>query len=102
MDATVATANAESASALEIAARSIMDSRVAGPGLANVVVDRTLDHLWDGIFQHIALRVGPHRASELLAELEQEMEDAVTQPHTELGGGQSAGPRAALYRRIRR
>ncbi|HEX2679078.1 MAG TPA: hypothetical protein VHM19_20650, partial [Polyangiales bacterium] len=82
---------------MEIATQSLLDSHVAGAGLASVLADRTLDHVWDGVFQHLALRAGPAQACELLSALESERErDA----ESDLAG--SAGPRASLYRHIRR
>jgi hypothetical protein len=85
-------------SALDIAAQSMLDSYVDSANLATVVADRALDHLWDGLFQHVALRVGAERAAELLAELEHQME---REPVAVIDLETGAGPRAELYGRVR-
>jgi serine/threonine protein kinase len=82
--------------ALDIAARSMMESQAIAGTVATVVADRALDHHWQGLFQYAAIRVGQERAAKLLEQLEAEAGDA---PREELE--QPPGPPARLYRRMR-
>lgn len=83
--------------ALDIAARSMLESQALVGTVASVVADRALDHHWQGLFQYAAIRVGQESAGTLLEQLEEEM------------GGEKApaeldeppGPPARLYRRMR-
>jgi serine/threonine protein kinase len=82
--------------ALDIAARSVLESQVLGVTLASLVAERALEHHWEGLYQYAALRVGSERAGELLAQLAQELEDG---PRDALEP--APGPRARLYEQMR-
>jgi hypothetical protein len=82
--------------AMDIAARSMMESQAIAGTIAGVVADRALDHHWQGLFQYASIRVGQERAASLLEKLEAEAGDA---PQQELD--QPPGPPARLYRRMR-
>ena len=82
--------------ALDIAARSVLESQVLGVTLASLVAERALEHHWVGLYQYAALRVGSERASELLERLAQELEDG---PRDALEP--PPGPRARLYELVR-
>jgi len=84
------------ASALDIAARSLLESQMIGGTVANMVAQRALDHCWNGLFQHAALRVGPEAAVALLEKLEAQIEK---EPSNALEA--APGPRARLYQRLR-
>lgn len=83
------------ATALDIAARSLLESQMIGGTVASMVAQRALDHCWNGLFQHAALRVGPEAAVALLEKLEAQLED---EPSDALEA--APGPRARLYRRL--
>jgi eukaryotic-like serine/threonine-protein kinase len=100
-DSAVARSERESASSLDIAARSILESHAIGGTIASVVADRALDHHWEGLFQHAAIRVGPKRAIELLERLEQEIEAASSESIGDAMGA-APTPRSHLYGRLRR
>jgi eukaryotic-like serine/threonine-protein kinase len=82
--------------AMDIAARSMMESQAIAGTVAGVVADRALDHHWQGLFQYAAIRVGQELAASLLERLEAEAGDA---PHEELE--LPPGPPARLYKRMR-
>jgi serine/threonine protein kinase len=82
--------------ALDIAARSMLESQALGGTVANVIADRALDHHWQGLFQYATIRIGAERTSALLEQLEAEAGDA---PREELEA--PPGPPAHLYRRMR-
>jgi serine/threonine protein kinase len=82
--------------ALDIAARSVLESQVLGVTLASLVAERALEHHWEGLYQYAALRVGSERASELLERLAQALEDG---PRDALEP--APGPRARLYEQVR-
>jgi serine/threonine protein kinase len=82
--------------ALDIAARSMMESQAIAGTVASVVADRSLDHHWQGLFQYASIRVGQEHAAALLEKLEAEAGDA---PREELE--QPPGPPARLYKRMR-
>jgi serine/threonine protein kinase len=84
------------ASALDIAARSVLESQMIGGTVASMVAQRALDHCWNGLFQHGALRVGPEAAVALLEKLEAQIEQ---EPSDALEA--EPGPRARLYHRLR-
>ncbi|HEX6242101.1 MAG TPA: protein kinase [Polyangiales bacterium] len=83
--------------ALEFAARSILESQAISGSVVSVVQERALDHHYRALFQYAALRTSAERATELLAQLEREIDDLFhgeTQ-QTELS------PQAKLYARLR-
>jgi serine/threonine protein kinase len=82
--------------AVDIAARSMMESQAIAGTIADVVADRALDHHWQGLFQYATIRVGQELAASLLEKLEAEMGDA---PRDELE--QPPGAPARLYKRLR-
>ncbi|HEX5661273.1 MAG TPA: protein kinase [Polyangiales bacterium] len=82
--------------AMDIAARSMMESQAIAGTIAGVVADRALDHHWQGLFQYASIRVGQELAASLLEKLEAEAGDA---PQQELD--LPPGPPARLYRRMR-
>ncbi len=82
--------------AMDIAARSMMESQAIAGTVAGVVADRALDHHWQGLFQYASIRVGQERATALLEKLEAEAGDA---PVEELD--QPPGAPARLYHRMR-
>lgn len=82
--------------ALDIAARSMLESHAIGGTIASVVADRALDHHWEGLFQYAAIRVGGQRALGLLEQLEQAIEAA---PDEAVDNAPS--PRSHLYARLR-
>lgn len=84
------------ASALDIAARSVLESQMIGGTVASMIAQRALDHCWNGLFQHAALRVGPEAAVALLEKLEAQIEK---EPSDALEA--APGPRARLYHRLR-
>jgi serine/threonine protein kinase len=84
------------ASSLDIAARSVLESQMIGGTVASMVAQRALDHCWNGLFQHAALRVGSEAAGALLEKLEAEVEKI---PSDTLEA--DPGPRARLYRSLR-
>jgi serine/threonine protein kinase len=84
------------ASALDIAARSVLESQMIGGTVASMVAQRALDHCWNGLFQHAALRVGPEASVALLEKLEAQIEK---EPSDVLEA--APGPRARLYQRLR-
>ena len=85
-------------SALDIAARSVLESQLFMGTVASVVAERALDHHWDGLFQHAAMRVGHERAAHMLERLERVVEE---KEEKEAGAAldPAPGPRAQLYRR---
>lgn len=82
--------------ALDIAARSMLESQAIAGTVASVVADRALDHHWQGLFQYASIRVGQDEAAKLLEQLETEVGDA---PREELE--LPPGPPARLYKRMR-
>jgi len=96
MSNAVATESRTKSAALEIAARSILESRAFHGTIAQVVSGRALDHHWQGLFQYAALRVGPERAEELLSQL-----GAGGAKHPEDGLHSQGDPARELYRRLR-
>jgi serine/threonine protein kinase len=84
------------ASSLDIAARSVVESQMIGGTVASMVAQRALDHCWNGLFQHAALRVGSEAAVALLEKLEAQIEQ---EPSDALEA--APGPRARLYHRLR-
>ena len=86
----------ERVAALDIAARSVLESQVLGVSVASLVAERAIEHHWEGLYQYAALRVGAERASELLEQLARALDD---EPRDTLEA--PPGPRAQLYRRMR-
>ena len=62
--------------ALQIAARSILESRAFDGTVQQVISGRALDHHWRALFQYAALQVGPEMAKTLLLELAAESDEA--------------------------
>ena len=81
--------------ALDIAARSMLESQVLGGTVASLVAEQALEHHWQGLYQYAALRAGSERASELLERLARELEE---EPRDALEA--EPGPRARLYQRV--
>jgi eukaryotic-like serine/threonine-protein kinase len=82
--------------ALDIAARSMLESQALGGTVANVVAERALDHHWQGLFQYAAIRIGVEAATKVLEQLEAQAGDASRE---ELEAPPS--PSAHLYKRMR-
>jgi serine/threonine protein kinase len=82
--------------ALEFAARSILESQALSGSVASVVQERALDHHYRALFQYAAIRTSPERATELLSQLEGEIDNLFrADKQTELS------PQALLYARLR-
>ena len=82
--------------AMDIAARSMLESQAIGGTVANVIADRALDHHWQGLFQYGVIRIGAERTTSLLEQLEGEAgeiaRDVLEAP---------PGAPAQLYKRMR-
>jgi eukaryotic-like serine/threonine-protein kinase len=85
----------ESVHALDIAARSVLESQVLEGTVASLADQRALDHHYRGLLQFAALRVGGAAARSVVAELEQQLDDVLADHATPLS------VKARLYRRLR-
>jgi eukaryotic-like serine/threonine-protein kinase len=82
--------------ALEFAARSILESQALSGSVVSVVQERALDHHFRALFQYAAIRTSPERATELLSQLEGEIDSLFRgEKQAELS------PQALLYARLR-
>jgi len=84
----------ESIQAVDIAARSVLESHVLDGTVANLVDQRALDHHYRGLLQFAALRVGAEAAADALQDLERHLDDVLA----DLADAVSV--KARLYRRL--
>lgn len=94
----LANAGRGSLRSLDIAARSLYETRALAGGLASVVADGALDHHFAGLFQYAAIRVGLDGAARALEKLRADAESVARREDAEIADR----PSVRLYRALRR